>query len=109
MYLYESHMGGLYSTQEEQDYNNLYCEQCGDSDNFIGEYKTLKEYWNLIKDDCSINGSGGLALQYLYSEMSDKFNLSKFPQDEDGWSKISDDEIVKIIEKNIKENIKEKK
>lgn len=50
-----------------------------------------------------------MALQYLYSEMSDKFNLSKFPQDEDGWSKISDDEIVKIIEKNIKENIKEKK
>jgi hypothetical protein len=41
MYLYESHMGGLYSTQEEQDYNDLYCEQCGDSDNFIGEYKTL--------------------------------------------------------------------
>ena len=104
MYLYENHMGGLYSTQEEQEFEDLYCEQCGDSDWFIGEYETLEEYWNLIKDDCSINGSGGWSLQYIYSEMCNEFNLPKLPQDSDGWCEVSDDKIIKIIEKNIKEN-----
>lgn len=59
MYLYESHMGGLYTNENELNYENLYCEQCGDSDWLIGEFNTIKEYWDLIKDDCSINGSGG--------------------------------------------------
>ena len=103
MYLYENHMGGLYSTQEEQEFEDLYCEQCGDSDWFIGEYETLGEYWNLIKDDCSINGSGGWSLKYIYSEMCREFNLPKLPQDNDGWCEVSDNKIIKIIEKNIKE------
>ena len=64
----------------------------------------VHEYWNLIKDDCSINGSGGWCLQYIYSEMCKKFNLLKLPQDKDNWCKVSDNKIIKIIEKNIKEN-----
>ena len=28
MYLYESHMGGLYTSENELDYEYLYCEQC---------------------------------------------------------------------------------
>lgn len=52
-------MGGLYTNENELNYENLYCEQCGDSDWLIGEFNTIKEYWDLIKDDCSINGSGG--------------------------------------------------
>ena len=31
-YLYESHMGGLSLTDCDMEYNDLYCEQCGDSD-----------------------------------------------------------------------------
>ena len=104
MYLYESHMGGLYTSENELDYEYLYCEQCGDSDWLIGEFDTIEEYWNLIKDDCSTNGSGGWNLQYIYSEMCSEFNLPKLPQDSDGWCEVSDDKIVKIIEKNIKEN-----
>ena len=99
MYLYESHMGGLYSTQEEQEFEDLYCEQCGDSDDFKGKYETLEEYWNLIKENCSINGSGGWSLQYIYHEMCKKFNLPKL----DGCCDISDNKIIKIIENNIKE------
>ena len=32
MYIYESHMGGLYTSYEPLDYEDLYCEECGDSD-----------------------------------------------------------------------------
>ena len=104
MYLYESHMGGLYTSENELDYEYLYCEQCGDSDWLIGEFDTIEEYWDLIKDDCSINGRGGWSLQYIYSEMCKEFNLPKLPQDKDNWCKVSDNKIVKIIEKNIKES-----
>ena len=104
MYLYESHMGGLYSTQEEQEFEDLYCEQCGDSDWFIGEHETLEEYWNLIKEDCSINGSGGWSLQSIYVDICKEFNLSMPPLDENYWANLSDDEIIKNIKKNIKES-----
>ena len=32
MYIYECHMGGLYTSDEPLDYEDLYCEECGDSD-----------------------------------------------------------------------------
>lgn len=38
MYIYESHLGGYYSTDERLDYECLYCDTCGDSDIFVGEY-----------------------------------------------------------------------
>lgn len=36
MFLYESHLGGIYTTDKEQNPDELYCEECGDSDWFIG-------------------------------------------------------------------------
>lgn len=36
-YVYESHMGGLYTNPYLLDYDELYCEQCGDMDIYIGE------------------------------------------------------------------------
>lgn len=32
MYLYESHLGGLYTMEDIRSYDELYCETCGDSD-----------------------------------------------------------------------------
>lgn len=48
MYLYESHMGGLYTTDEEMDYDWLYCETCGDSDEYWGEFTTKSELEDLL-------------------------------------------------------------
>jgi len=36
-YIYESHMGGYYTSDEPIDLEWLYCEQCGDSDRLIGQ------------------------------------------------------------------------
>ena len=51
MYIYEGHMGTLYTSDYILDYDDLYCEQCGDSDWLIGQAETREEAWNLLKDD----------------------------------------------------------
>ena len=65
MYIYEGHMGGLYTSDEPLDYEDLYCEECGDSDQLIGYAITKEEAWNLLKDDADINGSGGWDYNYI--------------------------------------------
>lgn len=49
MYIYESHMGGLYTLDEQADFDFLYCEQCGDSDWEIGYAETREEAWALLE------------------------------------------------------------
>lgn len=51
-YLYKDHLfGGYYSSNFEQDYEQLYCDQCGDSDTFIGEYETDAEMQALVEKE----------------------------------------------------------
>ena len=50
MYIYEGHMGSLYTSYYELDYKDRYCEQCGDSDWLIGYADTREEAWDLLKD-----------------------------------------------------------
>lgn len=38
MYIYESHLGGFYESDEDIPFEELYCEECGDSDTLIGLY-----------------------------------------------------------------------
>lgn len=49
-FLYESHMGGFFDTFEELDWEEEYCETCGDSDWCIGYYDTDEERQELIDD-----------------------------------------------------------
>lgn len=65
MYIYESHMGGLYVSDELLDFELLYCEQCGDSDSLLGFAETREEAWDLLKDETDINGSGGWDFEYV--------------------------------------------
>ena len=109
-YLYESHLGGLYTTDHKLDYDSLYCEQCGDSDWLIGPFETIKDFWELIKDDCDIDGCGGWSLQYLYPMIVELFNLPDVVEYENDYEKAqgfcyhSDAEIIARIEELIKEN-----
>ena len=65
MYIYQSHMGGLYTSDDELDYEQTYCETCGDSDWLIGYAETREETWDLLKDDTNIDGSGGWDYEYI--------------------------------------------
>lgn len=51
MYIYESHMGGLYVSDEYLDYDVLYCDSCGDSDFNIGYAETKEEAYNILKSN----------------------------------------------------------
>lgn len=65
MYIYESHMGSLFVSDDILDYEQTYCETCGDSDFLLGYAETKKEAWNLLKDNTDINSSGGWNYEYV--------------------------------------------
>lgn len=56
MYIYQGHLGGLYASDEPLEYDALYCEECGDSDQLVGKAETAQEAFDLltqnIQDDC---------------------------------------------------------
>lgn len=58
-------MGSLFVSDDILDYEQTYCETCGDSDFLLGYAETREEAWNLLKDDTNINGSGGWNYDYV--------------------------------------------
>lgn len=73
IYIYEGHMGNLYTSDEPLDYDELYCEQCGDSDWLLGYAETKEEAWELLKDETNINGSGGWDYDYVLNFINENF------------------------------------
>ena len=51
MEIYENHMGGIYFSEEILDYEYLYCDQCGDSDWYLGHADTWEDVLNLISEE----------------------------------------------------------
>ena len=68
-YVYSSHLGGLYCSDEELDWDDLYCEQCGDSDWFIGEFDSAKDVLAYMADDIDVDNSGGWILEMLLEDL----------------------------------------
>lgn len=54
MYFYQSHLGGIYASKELYDSDRLYCDECGDSDWYLGEANTLDEAWELLKSETAL-------------------------------------------------------
>lgn len=75
MYIYENHLGGLYTADDLIDDEQLYCEECGDSDTLVGYAETREEAWGLLKDDCDIDGSGGWDREYIQSFLDQNFSF----------------------------------
>lgn len=65
VYIYQSHMGGFYSSLEAIDYADLYCETCGDADDYIGKANSRADAWKLLKVYTDIDDSGGYDLEYV--------------------------------------------
>lgn len=75
VWIYESHMGGLFASSEPIPAEYLYCEQCGDNDWEVGEFETLDDflrYWadNIYVDD----GMGGYPLENVLDAVAKSFN-----------------------------------
>lgn len=70
-YIYESHMGGIYATSYALDYEERYCDQCGDCDSLIGEAETVGELL-IVLSNC-IMGS------YVSIEYMQEWVMEHFP------------------------------
>lgn len=90
MYLYESHLGGFYPTDEQLDNEDLYCETCGDYDWEIGEYNNKFDAWCLLMPRTSVFGTGGFSLDLVCSF------ITGIPREE--LEEYSDIEMLKEIE-----------
>lgn len=73
-YIYESHMGGLYTEDEPLSYDEEYCEECGDSDSLLGYARDKKSARELLKPLTNINGSGGYKSNYIKEFINSNFN-----------------------------------
>ena len=49
-YLYQSHLGGCYWSNDKIDNEDLYCEECGDYDEYLGEASNIEEAKALIDE-----------------------------------------------------------
>ena len=88
-YIYESHLGGIYFADEELDFNELYCEQCCDSDWLIGEAKTAKEAIAVLSNEIAIDDCGGYSLNFILERIAWHFGEN-----------INPEEAIEIIKKN---------
>ena len=57
MFIYESHMGGLFASETEYDEDSLYCDTCGDSDMLIGEANNKEELLRYFEQKTNNVGS----------------------------------------------------
>ena len=109
-YLYEGHLGRHFVTDAPLSFNDTYCDECGDYDSLVGNFSSVKEFWELIRCDCDTDGNGGYSLQYIYPFMLSTFenmeNKARY-EGEDSWTNEicsnSDEEILNYIVEAIEE------
>ena len=77
MYIYESHLDGLYVSNDKLDSDELYCEESGDSDWLIGEANTQAEVWELLKELVNLNYNDGYNLEYVKNFIQSNFKNDK--------------------------------
>ena len=75
VYVYESHLGGLYTSDDYIPSDELYCEQCGDSDYEIGSFDTFEEFLRYYADNIYIDPwDGGYDLDLVISDVGCAFD-----------------------------------
>ena len=75
VYVYESHLGGLYPSDDYIPYDELYCEQCGDSDYEIGQFDTFEEFLKYYADNIYVDPlDGGHSLDLVISDVGYAFD-----------------------------------
>lgn len=55
VWVYESHLGGLYTEDHPVPVEYLYCAQCGDSDWNLGEFETLSDFLRYYADNICLD------------------------------------------------------
>jgi hypothetical protein len=77
MYIYESHLGGFYASDEVIDPETLYCETCGDSDDLLGEFETAEDFIKAIAHQgIDVDGEGGWNPNYIIEFIQEAFKIT---------------------------------
>lgn len=71
MHVYESHLGGFYTSKNYYNYEDLYCEECGDSDDYIGYFDSAVKALAYIANYIAIDNMGGYSLQDTLEALKD--------------------------------------
>ena len=75
VYVYESHLGGLYTSDDYIPSDELYCEQCGDIDYEIGSFDTFEEFLRYYADNIYVDPlDGGYSLDLVISDVGCAFD-----------------------------------
>ena len=80
MYIYSNHLNGnLYASEEKLSFEELYCDNCGDYDEFIGFVNNRNEAKQLLWNNNESNGgySNKYILEFLDSVFPNKTNSYK--------------------------------
>ena len=64
LYIYESHLGGFYCTNEKQDIESLYCEHCGDYDTYLGKAENAYDVADILRTKVELFNMGGYSMEY---------------------------------------------
>lgn len=77
VWVYESHLGGLYTYDNPLPVEDLYCEECGDSDWNLGEFGTLPDFLRYYANNIYLDeGDGGYSLNSVLYDIADSFDDS---------------------------------
>mgnify|MGYP007025966197 CR=1 FL=1 len=75
VWVYESHLGGLYTYDNPLPVEDLYCEECGDSDWDLGEFETLRDFLRYYADNiCVDECEGGYPLDVVLDDIAHRFD-----------------------------------
>ena len=92
MYFYRGHLySNIYTEDYELDYDDLYCEQCGDSDDYLGEYDSWADYIRSLDEDeiCSypveyFAERCDLSKEEIYNLNPKYFDANKWDDEDEG-------------------------
>lgn len=77
-YLYESHLGGFYFTDEELSWEDRYCEQCGDSDWLVACIDNARDFTEAITYIYDVCGEE-YAEEFVAAFWDDELNMPAVP------------------------------
>ena len=96
VYVYESHLGGLYTSDDYIPSDELYCEQCGDIDYEIGSFDTFEEFLRYYADNIYVDPlDGGYSLDLVISDVGCAFD--------DTLTKEEAENIVRTVKKEMED------
>ena len=78
MEVYESHLGGIYFSEDVLDQDELYCDECGDSDTHLGHADTWEEAISMLKWEGEEDDEFRYDQEYL-NDLKIKFEIPSSP------------------------------